>query len=222
MINLAEDIGDIADFISSQKLSAPFFIVSDPVVASYKKFLVVLLQRHGAHKTSLSESSRNFLDETASDLSYSLYLSALGLYKPARLSLRGAIENSLRFSLKQQNIDPKPLSVSQMFDTIKAQAGAAPIVTALSTLKDTYSRLCRSSHTVEIKFMAHNVPFSELVETDEEKFKANLSDFSKVSGAICSIVYVFCPESLIKIAPDQQDFVRAEIPKAIKKAILNS
>lgn len=221
MIDVNESIEEIADFIRKQVLAAPFFVVSDPVVASYKKFLAVLLQRHGAHKTALSEASRSFLDEAASDLSYTLYLSALGFYKPARLSLRGAIENVLRFALKQQGIDPKPLSVSQMFDAVKAHDAYAPLASAASTLKDTYSKLCRSSHTIDIQFMAHKIPFSELVETNEPKFKANLSDFSKVAGAICSILHVSCPELTSKLSPEQQDIVSGEIPKVVKKAILN-
>jgi hypothetical protein len=221
MIDVTGSIEEVAAFIKEQEITAPFFVASEPVTASYKKFLAMLLQRHGAHKTALLEEARSFLDEAASDLSYALYLSALGFYKPARLSLRGAVENVLRFALRQQGVDPKPLTVSQMFEVSKAHDAYAPLASAISTLKDTYSKLCRSSHTIDIQFMAHKVPFSELVERNEPKFKANLSDFSKVAGAICSVVYVSCPEGTSKLAPDQQDFVRAEIPKVIKKAILN-
>lgn len=221
-MNIDKDIDNIADFIEKQKPSAPYFVKSPPVEASYKKFLVVLLQRHGAHKTPLSDVARSFLDETASDLSYALYLNALGFYKPARLSLRGAIENILRFALKQQGIDPKSLTVSQAFDNAKACDGYAPIASALSGLKDSYAKLCRSSHTIDIQFMAHKVPFSELIMKDKGKFDVNLSDFAKVSGAICSVLYISIPEALAKLSPEQQDFVRSEIPKAVKKALLNA
>lgn len=221
-MNIDEGIEDIADFIGKQVYSAPFFVKSPPVEASFKKFVAALLLRHGAHKTALSEVAISFLDEAASDLSYALYLNALGFYKPARLSLRGAIENILRLSLKQQNIDPKPLSVSQLFESTKNCIPYLPIAAAVSNLKDSYAKLCRSSHTIDIQFMAHKIPFSELVEQKKDKFDSNLSDFGKVSSAICSCLYIACPEAVTKLSPEQQDFVRAEIPKSIKKALLNA
>lgn len=221
-MNIDDDIKDIADFIGKQKYVAPFFVRSDALEASYKKFLVVLLQRHGAHKTALHDGARSFLDEAASDLSYALYLNALGFYKPARLSLRGAIENILRFSLKQQGVDPKPLSVSGTFDEVKNHVAYATAASSISTLKDCYAKLCRSSHTIDIQFMAQNIPFSDLVESDKGKFDSNLSDFGKVSGSICSLLYIACPEAITKLTPEQQDFVRGQIPKSIKKALLNS
>ena len=97
-----------------------------------------------------------------------------------------------------------------------------PIASAISNLKDIYAKLCRSSHTIDIQFMAHKIPFSELIVKDKAKFEANLSDFAKASGVICSILYISIPEALAKLSPEQQDFVRSEIPRAVKKALLNA
>lgn len=222
MIKPNEDIAEIADFLRNLALPAPFFVASDPVVACYKKFLAVLLQRHGAHKTALIDEAKVFLDETTSDLSYSLYLNALGFYKPSRLSLRGAIENVLRFALAQAEVDPKPLGVSQMFDAAKADGRYYPVLSSIALLKQSYVKLCKSSHTIDIQFMAHNIPFSELVEQDKSKFDSNLTDFAKVSGAIGSLIYVASSEAVAKLSPEQQDFVRSQVPMTIKKALLNS
>lgn len=214
-------IGEIANFIAEQKYSAPFFKSSGPVNSCYKKFFAVLLQRLGAHKTAISEQSRIFLDEAASDLSYAFYLTALGFYKPARLCLRGSIENVLRYALDSQGLDPKPLSISQMFDAVKVHAEYAPITSAIVALKSCYSKLCKSSHTIDIQFMAHKIPFSELVESDKTKFDSNLSDFAKVSSGIAIILYVASREGFQKLTPEQQDLVRIEIPNSIKKSLLD-
>lgn len=212
----------IADFITDQDFSAPFFGPNDAVRSAYQKYLAVLLMRHGSHKTALFAGAREFLDETASDLSYALYLSALGFYKPARLSLRGAIENSLRFALKQKGLDIAGISISQLFEQTKEYADYAPVCSAISLLKDRYSRLCRTSHTIDIKFMAQRIPFTDLVEANKSKFESNMSDFAKVAGAICNLFYVVAPEAITKMSPDQQDMVRSQITRIVKKAILNA
>ena len=149
-------------------------------------------------------------------------LTALGFYKPARLSLRGAIENVMRSALVLMGQSPANISVSQMFEDVKSHGDYLCAASAISQLKDCYATLCRTSHTVDVKFMAQKVPFAELIEKDSKKFDANLSIFTKVSASFCALFFVMKPESLAKLTPDMQDLVHREVPKAIKKAILNA
>lgn len=215
------DIEKIRLFVEHQTLDPSLFIETPQCVASYGKFYALLLIRHGSAKLALSDSTRTFVDEFASDASYALYLNVIGAYKPSRLSLRGAIENVLRAILTSsgEEIGSKP--IHRLFSDTMSLPELSQCGSILGDVKDHYSLLCKTSHTIDIKFMAHKVPFSDLLKSDGVEFTENLQVYDKTLGSLLGLLSLFFGEAIHKLNVEQQDFVRARLSKKAKKAILD-
>lgn len=220
-LNIDDDIKAIASFVDGQKLTAPFISLNGPLKAGYQNYLALLLIRHASTKIVIGEESRKYFDECMSDASYALYLSIVGMYKPARLSLRGAIENSLRFLSTSEGISIENISVTNLFNAVEALDRTSLGEDSFKKMKKLYTKLCSTIHTVDINFMAQKIPLGSLIFHEEKEFQENISTFTQTMHSISVLVFVFLREVLPKLDASQQDFVNRTIPKSVRKAMLD-
>ena len=226
MTKLDDDILEVGAFLNDLRYSKSSFQKEQNTTtlkATYKQFHSLLVWN------LISESQQNstlspkiFFRETLSDISHSLLLTLLHIYKPARACLRSGIENHLRSLLLIKKHDAS--KINNVYDLFKSARKEfqkdSTVKKNIDRLSDYYDELCKTVHSAKIDYMALTVPFETIPTFNTHRFGANLSMIKSVCSLSNQSIFWLWHNQLSKVGPANSDLVRDSIPKNIKRAAI--
>lgn len=224
MRKLDSDIVEMDEFISTWKINNPINIdgeLTAKLKSSYKQFHSLLVWGLVSEKIFLEDDHiKLYFTELLSDLSHSLLLTLAGFYKPARSSLRSAIENSIRVFLISKKIDVSDiLSVHELFGIAKKEFSDDRIVLRLlNDLHNEYGELCKSVHSAKIDYLSLTIPFEKLSIFQRTPYLSNVDKLRCVSSLLNQGVFWLWGQHLAIAGHGNEDIVRDSLPRGIKRA----
>jgi hypothetical protein len=226
MNNLDRDLDEIFQFIKALKFSSKISAAELALIKSaYKQFHSLLIWGIVGEKEPNSPLPiRTYCREGLSDCSHAFFLTLLDLYKPARGSLRGAVENFLRLSLMYGGVDPtEETRVYELWRLGKKNfASVAGATDAIQHLEVLYSELCKTVHASKINYMSLAVPFETLSEFHAGRFKSNFTLMKSVYARENQLLFLIKHRALRLVGHKNEDFVRDALPPTIKRAALDA
>ncbi|RJO60677.1 hypothetical protein C4544_04645 [candidate division WS5 bacterium] len=230
---LLSGLEELSTFLSNYNLSA---ISSDPlfkkaIASLYKKYHPLLTwhsnlslrkPRHFRDTTSLA-IFRQYLCEVTSDSCYSILVWSQGLYKPAHLLLRSAIENFIK-CLGLYNGYPilNITSVYDLFDAVKVQ----PIVNKnrdtqkeFGLLRASYSNLCGYVHSANTSYMSMTTALGTLPKFDNSESSIYTTNANRVFSSFINYLAIMFTIELQRMHHEDSDLIYDALPKRIKSAM---
>lgn len=197
---------------------------SENTRSAYTSYEGLLLVDLAIEQSNYSDVTKNFFREFLSDSSYALLLTYIGAYKPAKLILRGSIENLLRFALSVKKRDASSIeSVFRLFEESKKEYDKHIVVRPrIGILSGLYKDLCKTTHVVHIDYMALRVPFVESFAFSKKKFDANVKHINEVLSTALPFVYALALEWIGRIHHDNGDRLRSLIPRDVKQSLADA
>ena len=194
---------------------------SDKHRETYRLFHAILIWDIILERPKHGKILNLYQKETLADLSTAYFLTLICVYKPARLSLRSAIENCVRVLLLHEGVDIEPIkSVHGLFDLANASASmSATQKFRISTLHGIYGELCKTVHSVAINYMSLEIPFQSISKYDTQRSNSNLKNLRDTLRLINSCFYRSFYREIDTLSPRNQDAVLDALPRAIKKEI---
>jgi hypothetical protein len=217
-----EKLQQIKSFIEGLKLQAPELDEpSGEMKRVYKLFHGLLLEDMAVESNNFKDATKNYFREVVSEASSALFLTLIGSYKPARLVLRGACENVLRFLVGSQGDDASKLTtVAALFSEAKQLcAGEGLQLGYISKLEAAYDELCKTSHATHVDYMGLAVPFSALFIHKEASLKANLDLLQRTFEQVLYLAFAQLAHRLNVIGHANADTLRSIIPRSLKAAL---
>src|SRR5438045_1615001 len=154
MIEQSKRIDEIVEFISQYKIHNPFANgAARSAYLSFERDLQAVLLWGLAldlYATRPLNDAETFLKEALSDVSTSNFCALTGLYKPAMMSLRSAIENFVKsFLCDAQSASDLSTSVYQLNIDFRAKfvSEVAPIKALSNHVVSQYGDLCKHTHS---------------------------------------------------------------------------
>ena len=217
---LDNNIAEIESFLTKFRTSPPK--LEGLFKTQYKQFHSLLIWGF-CYETDInvSETEKLFFKETLSDLSHSLFLLLLNLYKPSRFSIRSSIENFVRAILISRKIDVGSIStVHGLFDEANLVfKNHEEIKNRIGELRGIYSELCKSAHSVKIDYLSLTIPLNQITDFDQKAY----TDISKVFLSVCRLINqitFLIHHDIISLAGHRNsDALNDSIPNALKRKI---
>lgn len=165
----------------------------------------------------LEQGSRHFeqFSESFSDLTSSFFAAIHGLYKPAHMALRSAIETSIRSMIGLYSQEAATTtSVYRLFELARACAiFSGPAAQYFNVLHQQYGQLCGFTHSSTPAHMAKNYALSSFPKQDIEALRIFVRNQTSVIKAMLAI-YVLTNKSLYLGSSHQaQDIYEEVLPK---------
>lgn len=163
-----------------------------------------------------------YLDETSSDLLLSLFSWVQGMYKPAKLELRCAIENFLKAVISAS--DPLIIEekiVFEVFEKLKTDKHINNIFgqPRVELLRNDYIVLCRTVHSAPQELHSTSA-LNLLPQYDNSAAKGIVTIYLRTIENILGILYFNYPSVIDKMHPENKtDFLDC-LSKAMKKEIV--
>lgn len=220
MTELDKTIDAVKQYIASVRLDVTGLDrPNDNLKLVFKLYKGILIIRLVVSQSNLSDNSKRFFDETISDISSAIVLTISGMYKPARLLLRGAIESVLRFSIERSGgVSSEADSVTKLIEIAKTSYEDHKVVRgAMGSLTGSYADLCKTIHVTDPNLMELRVPFVDLFEYDQNKFDKNVIAIRIVLSALVPMMFCLSHEWISRIDHGNADALRALIPADKKK-----
>lgn len=165
-----------------------------------------------------------FLEEMSSDLLLSLFNWIQGMYKPAKLELRCAIENFLKAVLSLSDVAIiQEKSVYEIFDAAKAdkhfQTEFGKI--RIELLKNDYSTLCRTVHSDPVQM--HSTSALNLLPQYNMDLSIELVNlYIRIVENSLGILYINYPATVDNMHPENKKDFLDSLSKTTKKEIVES
>lgn len=222
MIETDQKLKGIASFIEKLKLEAPE--LKQPAAELkrvYRVFHGLLIEDMIVEASNYRDAAKDYFRESVSDASSAFFLTLIGSYKPARLVLRGACENLLRFMTEAAGKDASSLTtVAALFAEGRALfAGHGLQIGYIGKLETVYDELCKTSHSKHVDYMSLAVPFSALLSHKAELFKMNIDLLGRTFEQILLLAYTELVGRLNAIDHVNADELRGLIPRSLKVAL---
>lgn len=226
MSKLETDLAEIESFLEDFKASTPIIsdkLYKDKVKYSYKQFHALLVW--GIVFDHFEEKSNKalYFRECLSDISHAYFLNLCSLYKSSRSSLRSGIENAIRVSLLQREIDiANIVSVFDLFAAAKSAYKTDQIVHGhIVKLNAIYGELCKSVHSSSANYLSLSVPFEQLSDFEEEQFLAENERLREVCAIVNQCAFWWWDSKLAVAGHSNEDMVRDAVPRSVKRAKMN-
>lgn len=196
----------------------------DECKAMHKKLYGLMIFVAEFNNQNTYTTISKFLEEMASDILLSLFNWVQGMYKPAKLELRCAIENFLKSVLSIDNplvIEEK--SVYVIFDLAKAdkhfQSEFGKI--RIDQLRNDYSVLCRTVHSDPLEI--HSTSALNLLPQYNETFSKQLVTlFIRIVENSIGVLYINYPAVVDSMHPENKKDLLDCLSKMTKKEINES
>ncbi len=166
-------------------------------------------------KLSAGAPQLDQISESFSDLTSSFFAALHGLYKPAQMSLRSAVETFTRgiagsFSAEAMTTT----NVYRLFEVARGcDAFSGLAKPHFDVLHQQYAQLCLFTHTASAAHMVKNHAMSNFPRQDIESLRLWVRNLEATIGAILSIL-IFGNRSLfLRASPQAQDVYEETIPK---------
>ncbi|MEH6740922.1 MAG: hypothetical protein V7695_20605 [Sulfitobacter sp.] len=213
-------LSELKGFIETAQLDASALSNIDSATrAMYRKFYALLVFDDLLQEKLTDEDQRTYGKEAISDMSHGFFLTCIGLYKPARTSLRSSLENLVRFLLLHKGIDALSItSVYTLFDEAKLTfAGNASQKRRLGLLYSHYKELCKAVHSSSKDHMNLEVPFNTMLQFDAGKFAANrnmVKDCCTIAG---EMLFIEFNEHVQSGHHSQRDVLSDSVARAVRR-----
>lgn len=219
-----EALADIKDFIDDLRLTSEAAKPNDEFSrALYRKFHAVLTWDLLLDRPNFSDQLRLYAREAVADVSTCYFLTLVGIYKPARLSLRSGIENALRVKIAGSGCDVATITtVPDLVSTAKACAQTEAQSVRLGSLYAIYGELCRTVHSAAIDYMALRVPFERISQFDATEAQSNLNLLADVLKHLNEVFYIDFHQHLKLIEYRNADLIRDAIEAKVKGEALTA
>jgi hypothetical protein len=224
MSKLEIDLEEIEGFLKGFKVSTPNIsnkIYAAKVKSSYKQFHALLVWGLVSERSDDRKSDKGlYFKECLSDISHAYFLNLCSLYKSSRSSLRSGIENAIRVSLLEKEVDiTKIVSVFDLFGAAKSLYKADSVVHGLIVrLSTIYGELCKSVHSSSTDYLSLSVPFEQLSDFNEEQFLAENERLRDVCSIVNQCAFWWWDSKLPTAGHSNEDMVRDAVPRAVKRA----
>lgn len=222
MIPVDAKLKDIQSFIENLKLEAPELTQpSSELKRVYKLFHGLLIEDMAVEGANFKDATKDYFRETVSESSSAFFLTLIGSYKPARLVLRGACENILRFLVGATGGSAGSIgTVAALFaEARQIHSGQGILLGNIGKLETAYDELCRTSHAKHVAYMSLAVPFSALFAHKANSLDANLDLLERTFEQILHLAYAQVVGKLNVIDHVNADELRALMPKSLKAAL---
>lgn len=222
MIPADKRLGEIKGYIEALKLQAPELTQpSSQLKRAYRLFHGLLIEDMVVEASNFKDATKDYFREAASDSSSAFFLTLIGSYKPAKLVLRGACENILRFFAGSAGTDVSSLTtVASLFaEARQMSVGRGLQLGYIGKLETVYEELCKTSHSKHVDYMSLAVPFSALFAHKDEAFQANLDLLERTFEQILYLAYAKLVGRLNTVDHVNADELRALIPRTFKVAL---
>lgn len=186
-------LAELKSFIETVKLDAQALTKpSTETKGVYKRFYTLLIFDYLLQGSIQETDERAYAKEAVSDMSHGFFLSCVGLYKPARTSIRSAIENLIKFLLLHRGVDVLSIkSVFELFDEANTYFSSEPKQKSrIGKLRGIYKELCKTVHSTSADYMNLEVPFGTMLSFDQNKFQSNIDVVRECCNVICEILFV--------------------------------
>lgn len=165
----------------------------------------------------LREATPQFeqISETFSDLTSSFFAAIHGLYKPAHMSLRSAIETFIRGMAGLYSAEAATTtSVYRLFELSRGyEIFSGSATSHFHVLRLQYGELCGFTHSATPAHMAKNYALSNFPKQDIETLRIWVRHQESVIKAMLAI-FVFSNRSLyLNVSPQAQDVYEEVVPK---------
>ena len=155
------------------------------------------------------------ISESFSDLTSSFFAAIHGLYKPAHMSLRSALETFVRGMAGLYSEEAATTtSVYRLFELARScEIFSGPAEQHFHTLHQQYGQLCGFAHSASSAHMIKNYAFSNFPKQDIETLRIWVRHQESVVKAILAI-YVYSNKLLyLAASPHAQDVYEEVVPK---------
>lgn len=168
----------------------------------------------------LNEATPQFeqISETFSDLTSSFFAAIHGLYKPAHMSLRSAIETFIRGMAGLYSAEAATTtSVYRLFELARGyDIFSGPAAHHFHVLHQQYGQLCGFTHSATPAHMAKNYALSNFPKQDIETLRIWVRHQESVIKAMLAI-FVFSNRSLyLNATPQAQDVYEEVLSKDVR------
>lgn len=213
-----EAISDIKSFIEGLQLQSDGIVSSNKDARTlYRRFHALLIWHHLSDRDEFSDQTRMYAHECVSDASAAYFLTSIGIYKAARISLRSSIENIYRVVISEAG------DVVTDYDTVPALLKRAKEVgrtanqkNRLDRLYASYGNLCLTVHSVGQEFMSLRVPFERMMDYDPGAASGNFNTMSEVFREMNDVMFIEMAHHLKLIDFKNADLLRDAVAAAIK------
>jgi hypothetical protein len=158
------------------------------------------------------------ITECFSDLMSALFSSLHGLYKPANMSLRSAIETFVRGAAGCTSKEAltttslyKLFSIAGKQDIFKIRGS-----THFSALNNLYSDLCQFAHSATPAHMARTFALASYPRHDTAQFKEVVKRSEEICEHILSLLVAANHNLYLQVPPRAQDLLEEVIPAEVR------
>ncbi|MBV9859719.1 MAG: hypothetical protein JO038_06420 [Alphaproteobacteria bacterium] len=166
---------------------------------------------------------RPYLKETASDVSQSILLFAQGLYKPAYLMLRSAVENFVKCIGIAE--DQEVLSLKSAFDLMAivrdapAVKRSANLGALFGRLRRIYKELCGYVHSSEHQYLSLTSYIGVYPKFHSEQASKYAKMCRDVLASICGALTLLFPSRFRELHHRDADLIGDILPKQVKHEV---
>lgn len=166
-----------------------------------------------------------YFNESISDLSISFFIYTQGIYKPAALMLRSAIENFCKAVALANNFNDviTLTSTTEVFNKVAISEPVQSISECedeFNKLKSTYSELCKSVHTANEDYMDAFEALKVLPQFIKGESDYYLTNLESVTRSFLAIISILLKEHFHKIHFSHKDLITKKLHTKIRR-ILN-
>gem|GEM_PF-4419112 len=212
-------ITELKDFIRSVQIDVSGLNESTDVLKRlYKNFYSILIVDYALQASLPEGAKRSYAREAISDISHGIFLSLIGIYKPARISLRSGIENFIRLAILIKDVNALEIKdVSGLFEKAnQIYNNDVSQKRRLGDLRSVYVELCKTVHSTDTEYMNLSVPFSSMLDYDRKKFEYNSSQATECCQKIVQFLFVEVADEIQKLHHSLRDTIYDSVPKSVK------
>lgn len=164
------------------------------------------------------------LSECFSDLMSALFSSLHGLYKPANMSLRSAIETFVRGAA---GVTSKEASMTTNVYRLFELAGKQPIFSVGSgshfgALNQQYSDLCLFAHSATPAHMARTFALANYPRHDTTQFREVVKRSERITADVLALLVSANRDLYLKVPPRAQDLLNDVLPAGVRLSALGA
>jgi hypothetical protein len=178
----------------------------------------------GKLKIDPLSSQFDLLSECFSDITSSFFAALHGLYKPANMSLRSAIETFIRgisgLSVREAETTKNVYRAFEIAKKCDPFLGAAKPY--FETIHQQYALLCGFTHTTTKAHMVKNHALLNFAKQDTEQLKVWLKHYEITITAILSILIYSNSELYLNSPTTAQDLYEETVKKDVRLFVLGS
>ncbi len=223
-----KDYRELISFLESYSLRDQLLVIQfqNELKTQHRKLYSVMIyvsELEFQNNNDFQEHSLGYVKEMLSDMIHSLFCWCNGVYKPALLSHRSAIETFTKAVVG--NADATIFlekSMYAVFDTAKLNPWFCPPIGSshYNTLHNNYVLLCQTVHSATASNLEHLSSVGILPKFDLSKSKSCYDLFISTMNSILGTLLLNSKITCLKMHPTNKQIFLDAIPKSIKQEIL--